>query len=65
LGSKFFLTVVRVIILGALLAFASIGSAAQNESFDFSCATFHAFLTEAELVARYGRENVTTEDVWI
>jgi hypothetical protein len=33
-------------------------SPAQTESLDFSCATFHAFLKESELVAKYGRENV-------
>jgi hypothetical protein len=55
----------QAVVLGAIFTtFASIVSAAQNEPLDFSCATFHAFLTEAELVARFGRGNVSTGAVF-
>jgi len=36
----------------------------QTNALDFSCATFHAFLTEPELTAKFGPENVTTGPVF-
>jgi hypothetical protein len=36
----------------------------QTDPLDFSCATFHAFLTESELIAKFGGENVTTGPVF-
>lgn len=45
-------------IIWFVLAFAFSTSLSQDEPLDFSCATFHAFLSESELIARYGRENV-------
>src|SRR5687767_12536586 len=35
----------------------------QDEPLEFSCATFHAFLSESELIAKYGRANVTNGPV--
>ena len=32
----------------------------KNATLDFSCSTFSANLSESDLVARYGQENVTT-----
>ena len=51
-------------IIWFVLAFAFSTSVSQDEPLDFSCATFHAFLTESELIARYGHENVTPGPVF-
>src|SRR5207247_6492235 len=51
-------------IIWFVLAFAFSTSVSQDEPLDFSCATFHAFLSESELIARFGRENVTSGPVF-
>ena len=53
-----------MILIWFLLAFALSRSAPQDEPLDFSCATFHAFLSEPELIAKYGRENVMSGPVF-
>ena len=50
----------------AFLAFALWGmstGAIQDETFDFSCATFPADLRETDLIGRFGAENVTRAPV--
>ena len=52
-------------LLGPLLVFASLGAGApQEKAPDFSCATFHAFLNESELIAKFGAGNVTSGPVF-
>src|SRR5438552_16803925 len=51
-------------IIWFVLAFAFSTSVSQDEPLDFSCATFHAFVSESELIARFGRENVTSGPVF-
>jgi hypothetical protein len=36
---------------------------AQADGLDFSCATFHAYLTEDDIISQYGSENVTNGPV--
>jgi hypothetical protein len=47
-----------------VLALSLWGATVQDEPFDFSCRTFHPFLTERELVARYGSDNVSRGPVF-
>src|SRR6266481_2277587 len=47
-----------------VLPFALSTGVSQDEPLDFSCATFHAYLSESELIASYGRESVTAGPVF-
>ena len=51
-------------VLSLLWGFSSLNAQQeQNGPLDFSCSTFPADLSESDLVARYGQENVTTAPV--
>ena len=53
-----------MILIWSLLSFTFWNSSPSPEQrFDFSCATFHPFLTETELIAKFGSENVTSGPV--